>query len=320
MYCKMICKGDWEKHALPDMEELRRKHRPELTEEQKADKDAVSVIIPACKEDVKYLQGTIDSVRKNACGPIEIIAIFDGIKPLRVPKCAYGFDKNITFDKPIGPVGHRKAMNVAASYSIGKYLLRLDCHCALSEGWDARMKSSCGAETIVKPMADRLIPETWKGEGVDIGFTAFDENLHNYWCRRWKDMDDRKIEEECMSLWGFCWMIRADWYRQLGGCDESLGSYGVGGPEWALKAWRTGGKVILRTDTVCYHLWRKKAPYPIHKTDTDNAFEKLKRDWVCGQHKRPMNWLLYKFAPYMKKSVLHRTMSRVLEASGTQRG
>ena len=310
MFCAMICKGKWKENKLTNLEEMRKILRPKLTKKQKANKDVVSVIIPTGQYDTQYLQRTVDSVRSNAVGPLEIIVVLDNTEPVTCK----GVNQYIIFNET---KGHRAAMNEAARSAIGKYLLRIDCHCALSTGWDARMKSSCGEKTIVKPMADRLKPETWTGEGIDIGFVGFGDDLQNYWGRNWKDLTTRKIEEECMSLWGFCWMIRADWYKELGGCDELLGSYGVGGPEWSLKAWLTGGKVILRTDTVCYHLWRKEAPYPINKADTDNAFAKLHREWVCGQHKCPMNWLWYKFQPYLKKSLLHRTTSKISGISGT---
>ena len=71
-------------------------------------------MIPVGKIDEQYLERTVRSVEDNAVGPVEIL---------------------IEHDKE--QEGHRVLTNRMARKAKGKYLLRLDCHSSMSEGWDA---------------------------------------------------------------------------------------------------------------------------------------------------------------------------------------
>jgi len=298
-FCRYVCKGDWQEHYREDAIKYRETHRPELTAEQKQDKDIITVIIPSREGDRQYLIRTIKSVRDNAVGPIEVVVIFDG-GPQLIDFCD-DIDVCIWNDEP---KGQRVAMNEAAKIAKGKYLFRLDAHCGMSPAWDARMKSSCCKNNIVTTVFDHLDLQTWQGQGRDTAFWMMDANLRCVPVRPWKSLQKRKIEEEAMVIPGCAWLIRKDYYDEMGGSDESLGGHGAVGPEWGLKVWLTGGSLLIRTDVVCYHLFREnwETPFTIDVNKKKRAFVKLKHQWVFGNDERiirPIQWLLYKFNEYV---------------------
>jgi len=99
----------------------------------------------------------------------------------------------------------------------------------------------------------------------------------------------------------------------LGGHDETLGKHGNVGSEWSLKVWLTGGKMLLRTDVVCAHLFRKKTPFEYSYDDRENGRKKLYKQWVLGEdprRKRPIEWLLYKFHNYTQQRPIVKTVLR----------
>jgi hypothetical protein len=296
-FCHFTCWGNWRRFRKEDVEELRKKHIKPLTDEQKADKDLVSVIIPCAPQDEEYLERTAKSVRENAVGPIEIITICDGWN-------GAGRKYGDIVHAVENVSGQRKAMNWAARIANGKILFRLDAHCGLSEGWDARMKSSLRDDNIVTTTFDGLNLETWKGTGGDNGFVRITEKMETYFVRGWKTMAERGIEEETMGLSGTAFMILKDYYWKLGGCDESLGEYGAIGTEWSCKAWLTGGRCIIRTDVVCYHRFRKMTPFDILEGAKKAALDKLYKQWCVGEDERmtrPMGWLVQKFQHILRR-------------------
>jgi len=282
-FCHFSCWGNWERHRKEDVEKLRSEHIKDLPDDIANNQDLVTVIIPCIKEDAEYLDRTIESVKKTALGPIEIIALMDDV-----------------------PEGQRVLMNRAASKAKGKYLFRLDAHCNMSQGWDARMKDSCAENTIVTTTFDGLDVDTWKGTGRDNGFVRITEKLETFFVRGWKAIEERAIEEETMGLSGTSFMITKDYYFRLGGCDEELGEWGAIGAEWSLKTWLTGGRCVVRTDVVCYHKFRKNTPFDIDPSIKKAAFDKLYRQWVVGDDPRmtrPMGWLVMKFSHYLRNRV-----------------
>ena len=284
MFCKTACKGDYIANRAIDVEELRSKNRPALNKAQLNNKDMVTVFIPVCSADSKYLDKTMKNAFERSTGPLEFIV------------------KEDTEGK-----GIRVMMNEAANEARGRYFVKLDCHCALSPEWDARMKLSCKENTLVKPMLDDLNENTWGGLNKDMGLIVFNSLMQNQFVNntRWKPIGKRWLNEETMSLLGCCFMVQKKDYFKHGGCDEKLPPWGALGAEWSLKFWLSGGKCLIRTDTVCYHLFRKKAPFAIDAVRVMNAFKALYQRYADGKadnQVRSLQWLVEKFEPYLSSS------------------
>lgn len=283
-YCKIFCKGHPEKFLSTSIYEIRDLMRKPMTNAQKNNVDLVSVLIPVYKDDEPYVEKTIQSLKKNAIGPVEYLVEHDKQEE-----------------------GHRVLTNRMAKQAKGKYLLRIDAHCAISPQWDMRMKASCKDHRIVTTIIDSLDPDTWEGKKRDTGLVILDQRMRNMYPIAWKHPTLRKTEEETLSMVGCCYMLTKQYYEDSGGCDESLGKWGASGLEWSLKTWLTGGDMIIRTDVVCAHYFRDDTtPFGIDVERYEDAYLRIGRMWRDyrgpGQV-RPLSFLAEKFAKYLKRNV-----------------
>jgi len=208
--------------------------------------EMTSVIIPARNESQEYLQNTINSIFDNFTGQFEIIIALDGYDIPLDKRC-----KSIKFTKP---VGRREAINFAVKQSKGKYLLHLDGHCSVSKGYDTKLKCACEDNVIAVPTISPM-GETWQTREVRYTFVRLNQNLEAIWWDGHKPLSHCEPIENTMCMTGCGWMIQRDWFDKLGGFDPRLGEYGKTGPEWAIKCWANGGRLVLRTDVVCGHIF-----------------------------------------------------------------
>jgi hypothetical protein len=245
----------------------------------------VTVMIPVGNVDEQYVDRTVQSIRDNAVGSLEILIERDTEKE-----------------------GHRVLTNRMAKAARGKYLLRIDAHSTMSPGWDARMKASCGPTTLLTPVIDALDEETWTGKGRDMAMVVLTPTMQNTYPIFAESITDRPDEIETMSILGCTYMMQKEYYWHHEGCEEALGTWGAGGLEWVFKVWLTGGRVIARTDTVCCHLFRAdgKLPYGIDLVRLNQTFMELGNRWRDGLGRgqtRPLAWLSQKFEKYLNNKV-----------------
>lgn len=94
----------------------------------------LSVVIPAREE--KFLARTVQNVIDCAECDTEVIAVLDGYLP--DPPIAADADKFrwLYFEKPIG---QRGATNKGVEASQAKYVMKLDAHCAVDQGFDRKL-------------------------------------------------------------------------------------------------------------------------------------------------------------------------------------
>lgn len=93
----------------------------------------LSVLIPARNE--QFLNQTIQSVLKNRRGSTECLVVLDGQWPVEpIPDHP---DVHLLFHAE--SVGQRAATNEAAALSRATYVMKLDAHCDLDEGFDVKL-------------------------------------------------------------------------------------------------------------------------------------------------------------------------------------
>jgi glycosyltransferase involved in cell wall biosynthesis len=207
----------------------------------------VSVLIPTIND--PYLFRTIDEVTKTASDELEFIIINDGGADFQIES-----EMDITILKNPKIFGRRISLNRAAKIASGNYLFILDAHCKMSQDWDIKLAESARDKNIAYAVIRDIFPDTWEYRPGWYGHVYIDKEYTEKWWRR-KDPEFCDVEEESIAFTGCAWMIKKDRYWELGGYDESLGPYGWDGPEWALKNLKNGGKVILRTDVICGHIF-----------------------------------------------------------------
>lgn len=227
----------------------------------------VSIVIPSRNE--IYLQNTIDDILKKARGKIEVIVVLDGYWPNPQLKD----DPRVVIIHRGSPRGMRAAINAGVAIAKGKFVMKIDAHCMVDEGFDIKLANDCEANWVVIPRRYRLDPVNWKLKEVkkppvDYEYLSYPNNpsdfggagLHG---RQWNERTIKRMDKEQylidddMSFQGSCWFMRRDYFYYLDLMDEeNYGTFPQEAQEIGLKAWLSGGMVKVNKKTWYAH-WHK---------------------------------------------------------------
>jgi len=264
----------------------------------------LSVIIPARNE--IYLERTIRNILDNARGEIEVIAELDGYLP--DPPIDMKDDR-VIFIHHETSIGQRACINHGASIAKGKFIMKLDAHCAVGPGFDIILAEDCKPEWTLVPTMYNLdhvtnLPKMHKK--TDYMYIGCDEGRllrAEYYGSREPKSD--KMIDETMCCMGPGWFMHKERFFYQGGCDEKHeGGWGQQGVEVACKAWLSGGALMVDKRTWFAHWFRGGGgpgwPYPI-SGNTVERVRRYSRDlWLNNKwdkQVRPFKWLIDKFDP-----------------------
>jgi cephalosporin hydroxylase len=264
----------------------------------------VSIIIPARNE--KYLQQTINSVLEVSELDTEIIVILDGYWPYE-PISDHPKVNIIHYTESRG---QRQSINAAARIATGKYLMKLDAHCAVAKGFDRILVEGAQPGWTQIPRMYNLDVNTWQPKErkltdyMYIGWNEKDEMRALYYTgeeyKYWHSRD--LMIDETMCCMGPGWFLSKEDFWKQGGCDENHGGWGQQGVEVALKAWLSGGALMVNKHTWFAHWFRgdEGFPYPITGREVSIARKYSMDLWLNDkwpQATRKLQWLVDKFNP-----------------------
>ena len=115
----------------------------------------LSVIIPARNEE--FLAQTVKDVLGNRQAKTEVIVICDG----NWPDPPIKDHSDITMIHHSESIGQRAAVNEGAKLSTAKYIMKLDAHCAVDNGFDVKLMTDCAYDWTVLPRMYTLIAFKW---------------------------------------------------------------------------------------------------------------------------------------------------------------
>lgn len=289
----------------------------------------ISILIPARNEE--FLTYTVEDLLKNIRGNTEIIVVLDGepaVSPL--PE-----DSRLTIIENPQSIGQRASVNKAAALSTAKYIMKLDAHCAVSEGFDVELIKGADSDCTIVPRMYNLHGFDWKcvlcgkikyqgptpgmcscgsidyekvivwkeKRNPETDFMRFDRELRFQYWREYKKRPEAKGDIcDLMTSLGACYLMERRRFWELGGLDERHGSWGQMGVEIACKSWLSGGRQVVNKRAWFAHLFRTQQgfmfPYPA--PDPEPAREHSRWLWVDGNWEgmvRPLRWLIDRFAP-----------------------
>lgn len=272
----------------------------------------ISIIIPSRNE--QFLQPTIKDLLAKAEGDIEIVVILDGYWPdppleddPRVVVLHRGESK-----------GMRNGITSAAKIASGEYLMKLDAHCIVDQGFDTKLKADMEDNWVVIPRRKRLDAENWciqdvgkpdidamylsyPSPGDDFGGAAINGKL---WTQRTLDRKEVLVDDE-MSFQGSCWFMKREYFFELELMDEvNYGRFWNEAQEIGLKCWLSGGEVKRNKKTWYAHLHKGKKygrGYFLSKDSVNQGAEHTKKWMKFGKawdkQTKPLSWLIEKFMP-----------------------
>ena len=258
----------------------------------------LSIVIPS--RDEKFLTPTIDDIFRNArAEDTEVIAVLDSnVWP--------GDWKEVTDRHPrLHTIHHgssrgmRAAINsgVASAKSRGaKYVMKLDGHCALDEGFDVKLLDTIEPNWIVIPRRKRLDADNWTltdthKPDVDYHYLSFPDDPNDFggpglngkiWPGRAIARKDIPIDDE-MASQGSAWLCAIDHFYELELMDEqSYGPFWNESQEILLKCWLSGGRGVINKNTWYAHL---------HKGSKHGRGYKLPESWLQQGATFTKNWI-----------------------------
>jgi len=277
-----------------------------------------------------FLSRTVQDILAHAEGGTEVIAVLDGPSPYEPPPD----DPRLHVVQLEESIGQRAATNLAARMSEAKYVMKLDAHCSVSQGFDVAMMADMQPDWTMIPTMYNLHAFDWVcanghrryqgpsgpckecGEPttMDVLWHAkpnpqttamrFDHDLHFQY---WAAFEKRQVGDlvETMSLLGACWMLTREKYWELDICDEKHTGWGQQGTEVACKSWLSGGRLVCTRKAWYSHLFRTQGgdfgfPYPMSGRAVEKAREYSRYLWLGNNWNKaiyPLSWLIERFKP-----------------------
>jgi glycosyltransferase involved in cell wall biosynthesis len=274
----------------------------------------ISVVIPSRNE--KYLQKTINDLLVKAHGNIEIIAVLDGYWP---PDNEIVEDPRVHYIHFSQARGMRNAINSGVSLAKGQYILKTDAHCLFQKGFDECLVKYCKDDWVMVPRRLRLDPEKWEiceieKPPVDYMYLAHpdDPSVWGGKSLQGKEWRERNIDpvvnhtkiDDLMTFQGSCWFMKKSYYEFLELMDEdNYGQFAKEAQEIGLKAWLSGGRVVVNKKTSYAH-WHKPKEVGRGYSLSNGEFKKgseYTAKWLTERvwHKqtRDFQWLIDTFSP-----------------------
>lgn len=288
---------------------------------------SLSILIASRNE--MFLKNTIDNLLTNIRGNTDITVVLDGKEadpPLHQ-------DKKVNVIYNAIPIGQRASINQAARVSNAKYVMKLDAHCSVDEGFDVKMMEDMQDNWTMIPKMYNLHAFDWvcecgkrryqgqnkpcecgKAMTRDIKWRAkpspettsmrFDRDLKFGYFGAYKRKQVGYLVET-MSILGACFMLTRDKFFELNICDEKHGSWGQMGTEVACCTWLSGGRLIVNKKTWFSHMFRTQGgdfgfPYFLAQKDVEKARKYSQDLWFNNKHPKQiykLSWLINKFAP-----------------------
>lgn len=250
----------------------------------------VSIIIPSRNDE--FLFKTVEDLLAKARGEVEIIIILDGYWPETIVD--YGQKVTILHQGTIhNSRGMRQAINDGISLSKGEYVMKIDEHCMVDEGYDLKLVVDCADNMVVIPRRYRLDAENW--EIIEDGRPPVDymcidypyQRPHDKTCglhgAEWKRPERADILiDDTPSFQGSCYfMSRKHWDNCIGFLDDrEYGQFTQEAQEIGMKTWLSGGSVTVNKKTWYAHMHKGKkgkgygfsnAQYQMHQEGTERG-------------------------------------------------
>lgn len=275
--------------------------------------NSLSVILPSRNE--QYTQKTIDDIFKNSRGPAtDVIVVLDGWWPNPPLKD----DDRLHIIHRGESRGMRDAITSAVEMSRAKYIMKMDAHCMVSEGFDVELMKASQPNWVQVPRRKRLLPETWELEeqpgrpDVDYMYLTYPYadakhdifgagdtkyGLHGKNWDAWNKREDLKsvLIDDLMTCQGSAYFMEKAYFKELELLDQATyGGFRDEFLEVGMKCWLSGGRVVVNKNCFYAH-WHKSKGRGYNLPPEPSQWER----WMGmeGWHKQtlPLRWLIEKF-------------------------
>ena len=229
----------------------------------------VSVVIPTRNE--MFLNPTVADIFEKAAGEIEVVVVLDGYWPEEMPTEPTKKGQTLKIVHKTGAQGMRPCINDGVDVSTGKFVMKLDAHCMLDEGFDQKLATDCDDDWVVIPRRYSLDIDNWKPQKrpIDYMFLSFPDDPADfggagYHGRKWDirnhnpNFEKIAIDDQ-MSFQGSSWFMPRDYFFFLELMDiDVYGPFWQEAQEIGPKCFYSGGRLVRNKNTWYAHLHKGK--------------------------------------------------------------
>lgn len=150
-----------------------------------------------------------------------------------------------------GGLGVARARNLGARHARGDFLVFMDAHCRVSEGWLAGFAEVLSAADVgmAGPSFTKLETPTPRG----CGMRWSDYTLDPCW---FEPPDDEEPYYAPLTT-GACQVFRRETFEALGGYDDGFTRWGFEDVEMCLRTWLRGYRVAVHPGVTIAHYFRE---------------------------------------------------------------
>jgi glycosyltransferase involved in cell wall biosynthesis len=217
----------------------------------------LSIIIPSYKDPL--LQRTIDDLLAKAEGSIELCVVLDGYWPV-VPLKDDPRVRIIHFGKN---QGMRRAINAGVAIARGDFLMRMDEHQMIGQGYDVILTRDCQPNWIMTPRRYFLDVDKWEIMDIPpVDYCKLKIQNVSGSVRKFAGVeskgDDTQLIQESQAMQGSCWFMPKKWWDDVivELQNEGYGPHYQDSHEMVFKTWKAGGKLMVDKNTWHAHKHR----------------------------------------------------------------
>jgi glycosyltransferase involved in cell wall biosynthesis len=239
----------------------------------------VSVIIPSYKDIL--LNKTVQSLLDNSelGDQLEVICVMDGYwqQPLDDPRV-----KVVHLGRNRGM---RDAINAGVSIAKGDFLLRMDEHQIVGQGYDRILIETCQPNWIVTPRRFFLDVDKWEVMDLPpIETLKLSIKGGKFTGENWPERNEQFKDEplvETMAMQGSMWLMPHKWWDEVIGelQTEGYGPLNFDSHEMVFKTWQAGGKLMLNKNT-----WHAHKHRSFKRTHRSGSPENPKNEAQCYEY------------------------------------
>jgi hypothetical protein len=225
----------------------------------------ITVVIPVKGNELFAIQ-TVRDVLAKAHGDIRVVAVLDDCP---FTDAELYRESRVEYQRlPAQPFAQkRQAINQALAMTDSPYVMALDAHCMVAEGFDVQLMTDHQPKWVQIPRRHRLDAENWQLQEQSDGRPAIDyeyiqwrplvgeHSIHGF---KW---DARSLErqsipiDDTIEFQGSCWFMERTWFQRCGFMQvEGYRGWGQEAEEIGLTTWFNGGRVVTNKHTWYAHL------------------------------------------------------------------
>ena len=203
----------------------------------------LTIIIPSRKE--RFLDNTIHEIFNKAKTKVKIIVTLDGYTTEPID--------GVTYIHNEVPKGMRSAINQAVELADTKYIMKLDAHCMLDEGFDVKLMEAHKDNWVQIPTRKRFDAHKWEltHDKPDVNYMYLNEDFIGIASRN-QGLDEMIHPTETFQGSGY--FMTKEYFNKLGLLDEEeFGIFKHEAQEIGFKVHKDGGQIIRNRNTWYAH-------------------------------------------------------------------